>query len=136
MADDEARRVAEGLGFPVLVKAVAGGGGRGIRAADTPDELPAAFTEAAAKQLLLSETGVCTSRSGSWAADMSRSKSWRTISVIASPWVSENVHCNDGTKGPRRVSQVPAFPVVNASTVLPVVAEAVRRSGYHQCGYR
>ncbi len=35
----EAMRVAESIGYPVLLKAVAGGGGRGIRRVDSPDEL-------------------------------------------------------------------------------------------------
>jgi geranyl-CoA carboxylase alpha subunit len=45
-ADD--RLIAEGakLGVPLLVKAVAGGGGRGMRLVRTPDELPAAIAGA------------------------------------------------------------------------------------------
>ena len=36
---DEARKVADKAGYPVLVKASAGGGGRGIRRVDSPKEL-------------------------------------------------------------------------------------------------
>ena len=36
---DEARRVAADIGYPVLVKAAAGGGGRGMKVARTEDEL-------------------------------------------------------------------------------------------------
>lgn len=36
---DEAKEIAEKCGYPVLVKASAGGGGRGIRRVDSPDEL-------------------------------------------------------------------------------------------------
>ncbi|MCI8622264.1 MAG: acetyl-CoA carboxylase biotin carboxylase subunit [Provencibacterium sp.] len=42
----EALRLAEEIGYPVLVKATAGGGGRGIRRVDTADEMEAAFTTA------------------------------------------------------------------------------------------
>ncbi len=40
---DDARTVADGIGFPIAVKAAAGGGGKGFRVALTPDELGAAF---------------------------------------------------------------------------------------------
>jgi acetyl-CoA carboxylase, biotin carboxylase subunit len=36
---EEARAAAEGLGYPIMVKAAAGGGGRGIRTAYRPEEL-------------------------------------------------------------------------------------------------
>ena len=45
----EALEVAEALGYPVLLKAVAGGGGRGIRRVDAPEELPAAFKTASSE---------------------------------------------------------------------------------------
>ena len=45
----EARTVAEDLGFPVLVKAAAGGGGRGIRVVRAVDELEAAVSTAQAE---------------------------------------------------------------------------------------
>lgn len=38
-----ATAVAEALGYPVMLKAVAGGGGRGMRAVASADEMPAAF---------------------------------------------------------------------------------------------
>jgi acetyl-CoA carboxylase biotin carboxylase subunit len=43
---DEALAVAQRLGFPVLVKAVAGGGGKGIRVVRSPGELEAALSVA------------------------------------------------------------------------------------------
>jgi acetyl-CoA carboxylase biotin carboxylase subunit len=43
----EARVVADELGYPVLLKAVAGGGGKGMRLVDSADELEAAFAPAA-----------------------------------------------------------------------------------------
>ncbi|HIZ97329.1 MAG TPA: acetyl-CoA carboxylase biotin carboxylase subunit [Candidatus Janibacter merdipullorum] len=45
----EARTVAEDLGFPVLVKAAAGGGGRGIRVVRAADELEDAVSTAQAE---------------------------------------------------------------------------------------
>src|SRR5947208_13918710 len=45
----EARRAAEEVGYPVLLKAAAGGGGRGMRLVAAPDELEQAFQMAAAE---------------------------------------------------------------------------------------
>jgi len=42
----EAARQGERLGYPLLIKATAGGGGHGIRRVDSPDQLPAAFAGA------------------------------------------------------------------------------------------
>ncbi|KRM06476.1 MAG: acetyl-CoA carboxylase biotin carboxylase subunit [Liquorilactobacillus ghanensis] len=41
-----AKTVAEKIGFPILLKASAGGGGKGIRRVDQPDQLEKAFGEA------------------------------------------------------------------------------------------
>lgn len=45
----EALSAAEAIGYPVMLKATAGGGGRGIRLAETPEELSAAFPLAVAE---------------------------------------------------------------------------------------
>ena len=42
----EAQKVAQKVGFPLLVKAAAGGGGRGMRLAETPDDLEEALSSA------------------------------------------------------------------------------------------
>jgi acetyl-CoA carboxylase biotin carboxylase subunit len=45
--DDDAMAIAKGIGFPVLVKAASGGGGRGMKIARTPDDLALALQTAA-----------------------------------------------------------------------------------------
>jgi acetyl-CoA carboxylase biotin carboxylase subunit len=44
--DDEIARLAEGIGYPLLVKAVAGGGGKGMRVVETRDALRTAIQTA------------------------------------------------------------------------------------------
>ena len=44
---EDAREAADGVGYPVLLKAKAGGGGKGMRLVPGPDELDAAFSIAA-----------------------------------------------------------------------------------------
>jgi acetyl-CoA carboxylase, biotin carboxylase subunit len=46
---DAARAAAEELGFPVLLKAAAGGGGKGMRRVDDPADLPDLYDRAAAE---------------------------------------------------------------------------------------
>ncbi|MEO0601923.1 MAG: biotin carboxylase N-terminal domain-containing protein [Myxococcota bacterium] len=46
---DDARRVLDQVGTPALLKAVSGGGGRGMRRVDAPEDLPGAFAEAQAE---------------------------------------------------------------------------------------
>lgn len=43
---DEAKRVAEKIGYPVMLKAAAGGGGKGMRLVQTPEELKSALESA------------------------------------------------------------------------------------------
>src|SRR5206468_12618794 len=43
---DEALEWAESVGYPVILKAVAGGGGRGMRIVRSAAELPAMFNQA------------------------------------------------------------------------------------------
>ncbi|RSL16888.1 acetyl-CoA carboxylase biotin carboxylase subunit [Edaphobacter aggregans] len=46
---EEARRVADGIGYPVMLKAAAGGGGKGMRAVMRAEELDAAYAAASSE---------------------------------------------------------------------------------------
>jgi acetyl-CoA carboxylase, biotin carboxylase subunit len=48
-ADDEARRIAGEIGYPVLIKAASGGGGRGMKVARSPETLASAMATARAE---------------------------------------------------------------------------------------
>jgi len=45
-SDDEARAIANEMGYPVLIKAAAGGGGRGMKVVRSDDELGSALSQA------------------------------------------------------------------------------------------
>ncbi|MCP9494602.1 MAG: acetyl-CoA carboxylase biotin carboxylase subunit [Pyrinomonadaceae bacterium MAG19_C2-C3] len=49
MSPEEAMDASEATGFPLIVKAAAGGGGRGMRIVRTPEELPQALASASAE---------------------------------------------------------------------------------------
>src|SRR6266550_209695 len=51
VGSDGASAAAAEIGYPVLLKASAGGGGKGMRIVDAPDELDAAFERASAEAL-------------------------------------------------------------------------------------
>lgn len=46
---DEARRIAADIGFPVMIKAAAGGGGRGIRVVESPQDFEVQAPQASAE---------------------------------------------------------------------------------------
>ena len=46
---DDARKAAKDIGYPVLLKATAGGGGKGMRVVNAPDELERAYASATAE---------------------------------------------------------------------------------------
>ncbi|MEW2299816.1 acetyl-CoA carboxylase biotin carboxylase subunit [Streptomyces sp. NPDC006655] len=59
----EAREIADAIGFPLVIKAAAGGGGRGIAVVQEPDDLPAVFRETrATAQALFGDPSVYVER--------------------------------------------------------------------------
>ena len=56
---EEAQRIADEIGYPVLLKAAAGGGGRGMRRVFSREELIPNFEAARAEAVPVLATGKC-----------------------------------------------------------------------------
>jgi len=131
---DAARRAAEEVGYPVLLKAVAGGGGRGMRAVDHPDELADAFDAASAEALsgfgdgrLYLERRIVGGRHVE-------------VQVIADRF-GHAVHLGERECSLQRRHQkvleeapAPGLPDAERERLLPLVADVVARSGYRNAG--
>jgi acetyl-CoA carboxylase, biotin carboxylase subunit len=131
---DQARRVADELGYPVLIKAVAGGGGRGMRAASDESALKQAFVEAGAEATAAFGDG----------------RLYLEKQIVGGRHVEVQVVADHfgacATVGERECSlqrrhqkvleeaPSPGLSVAERERILPVVAEAVRRSGYRNVG--
>jgi acetyl-CoA carboxylase biotin carboxylase subunit len=129
-----ASRAAEEIGFPLLLKAVAGGGGKGMRAVDSAGALPAAFAQASAE---------ATSAFGDGRIYLERRiEGGRHIEVQ----VMADRHGTCLALGERECSlqrrhqkvleeaPSPGLPAAERARILPRVAEVVARAGYLGAG--
>jgi acetyl-CoA carboxylase biotin carboxylase subunit len=130
----EAARVADEVGYPVLLKAVAGGGGRGMRGVDRPEELAAAFAAASAEaQSAFGDGRLYLER---------RIRGGRhvEVQVIGDRW-GHVLHLGEREcslqRRHQKVLEEAGSPGLSASErarILPLVAETVRRAGYVNAG--
>ncbi len=131
---DEARRVAEEVGYPVLLKAVAGGGGRGMRGVDTPDALAEAFEAASAEAIASFGDGrIYLER---------RITAGRHVEVqiLADGW-GNVIHLGERECSLQRRHQkvmeearAPGLDDAERDRILPRVVEAVCQAGYRGAG--
>ncbi|TNE88303.1 MAG: acetyl-CoA carboxylase biotin carboxylase subunit [Deltaproteobacteria bacterium] len=135
VADAEhAKRVAEEVGYPVLLKAVAGGGGRGMRGVDRPEDLAAAFEEASAEALasfgdgrMYLERRIVGGRHVE-------------VQVLGDAWGNAVVlgerECSLQRRHQKVLEEAPApgLSPDERARILPIVADVVRRSGYRNAG--
>ncbi|MFK7928519.1 MAG: acetyl/propionyl/methylcrotonyl-CoA carboxylase subunit alpha [Myxococcota bacterium] len=131
---EEARRLADEIGYPVLLKAVAGGGGRGMRGVEAPDGLADAWRDATAEAISCFGDGRLYLEK--------RIVEGRHVEVqILADAFGTVVHlgereCSVQRRHQKVVEEAPS-PGLSPSErerVLPVVADAVRRSGYRNAG--
>jgi acetyl-CoA carboxylase, biotin carboxylase subunit len=131
---EEAQEAAARFGYPVLLKAVAGGGGRGMRGVEDPADLPAAFREASAEALSAFGDGRMYLEK--------RIVRGRHVEVqVIADRFGHCVHlgereCSLQRRHQKVVEEAPS-PGLSPSErarILPLVAEAVGRAGYRNAG--
>jgi acetyl-CoA carboxylase biotin carboxylase subunit len=95
---DEAIAVAESFGFPVLLKAAAGGGGKGMRIVRTAAEMQDALASAKRESQNAFGDDACMSRSTSTARVTWRSRFSPTRTATACTWVNASAQCSADTR--------------------------------------
>jgi acetyl-CoA carboxylase biotin carboxylase subunit len=114
--EQEALKIAKKIGYPVMIKAVAGGGGRGMRPAHNDGALVQGFTPRAWKRRRRSATPAFTSKSSSRIRTTSSSRSWPTA--------------RRGRASRRaRLLDAAAQPEDHRGTPSPIMTDAPRKMG-------
>jgi acetyl-CoA carboxylase biotin carboxylase subunit len=131
---EDALREADRVGYPVLLKAVAGGGGRGMRGVERADDLPAAFAEASAEAVAAFGDG----------------RMYLERRIVGGRHVEVQVvadrfgrclalgerECSLQRRHQKVVEEAPSpgLSPAERDRILPLVADAVGRSGYRNAG--
>jgi acetyl-CoA carboxylase, biotin carboxylase subunit len=95
---EEALEWARKIGFPVIVKATAGGGGRGMRIVRNEDELPTLYRQAQSEAAGAFGNGDLYWNAMSSTRDISSSRCWPTNTATSSAWASANARFSAATR--------------------------------------
>ena len=98
LGDGELTAAAAGVGYPLLIKPSAGGGGKGMHAVSDPAELPAALASARRVAARHSGTTPCSWSGWSLRRGTLKCRSWPTPMGTSSTWVNVNAPCSAGTR--------------------------------------
>ncbi len=133
----EAGAMAQSVGYPVMLKAAAGGGGRGMRAVTRPDEMAAAFARCQSEALAAFGDG-SVFRGEAAARDRvtSRSRCWPMAKATSCICMSATVRCSCAI---RRSSRSRPAPGLDASLRQRILDDAIclaRAAALRERGHR
>ena len=130
----EALKVAAEIGYPVIVKAAAGGGGRGMKVAPSPDELADAIAPPGSKPRPPSATTPSISKNTSPSRATSKSRCSATARAGPSTSASATARCSAAIRRSGRKAPPPRSTPNSASEIGGVVARAMAELGYVGAG--
>jgi Carbamoyl-phosphate synthase L chain, ATP binding domain len=109
---DEAIKKAEDIGYPVVIKAAAGGGGRGIQTANSEAEVKSASPLSQAEaSAAFGDGGLCTWRNSSGARDISKCRSL-AMALMSSTCSRETARCSAAVrKSGKKLRQPASHPL-------------------------
>lgn len=136
LIDDEslAIKTAQQIGFPVLIKATAGGGGKGMRLAENEKELPAAYRQAVA------EAGAAFGNSGVYLEKFISQPRHVEVQVLADHH-GNAVHlwerdCSTQRRHQKLIEESPSpnLPNTIRSAICDAAVRLVRKAKYYNAG--
>jgi len=131
---DAARRAADAVGYPVLLKAVAGGGGRGMRAVSNVKEIQSAWSEATSEAMSSFGDGRM------YLEKLIVGGRHIEVQVIADGYgdvvVLGERECSLQRRHQKVLEEAPSvgLPDAERARILPLVAEVVAKAGYVNAG--
>ena len=133
--DDARKTIANEMGFPVLVKAAAGGGGRGMKVAREADELESALATARAEaKAAFGDDSVYIEKFLLKSPAISRSRCLATVVVARFISANATVHCSGAIRKVLEEAQSPALNDEARSNIGATVAAAMQDMSYRGAG--
>ena len=131
---EDAVPIAESIGYPVLIKAASGGGGRGMKVAETADKLKEAMETASAEALAAFGDGTVYIKNISVGRAISRSRSSPTRMAMWCIWASAIAPCSGATRRSSRKPPHRPSMMMTARRSVRLSARPSRRSAIAASG--
>ncbi|MEM9411205.1 MAG: acetyl-CoA carboxylase biotin carboxylase subunit [Planctomycetota bacterium] len=132
--EEEAIRIAKEIGFPVLIKATAGGGGKGMRLAESEDEIVSAYNQA------VTEAGAAFGNSGVYIEKFVIKPRHVEVQIIADTH-GNAVHlwerdCSTQRRHQKLIEESPSpnLPPEIRSSICDAAVRLVHKANYYNAG--